>query len=217
MSHQEENFETPEDEVGVISKGFEIPRWVQIVISVISLILIAVCVMCFWKYLKAPQDFASPKDLGLSGIFIFSISALSIVWVPWSKLGVRITKIGGVEFTEIVQGQASEHAEELGYLEDRIEYLEAKVKESDELAVLMDPPREVVLKELLLKFLQQYSQWAFSPSRIRVWGSKQQGFSSLASYEHPLIRSSLQKLVSEGKLETRVSKKGNTLYRTPLP
>ncbi|WP_104401808.1 hypothetical protein [Vibrio penaeicida] len=217
MSHQEQNFEKPEDEVGAISTGFEIPKWIKIAASVVSISLIIVCVMCFWEYLKAPQEFASPKDLGLSGIFMFSISALFVVWVPWAKIGVRISKIGGVEFTDIVQGQASEHAEELSYLEDRIEYLEAKVKENDELAVLMDPPREIVLKELLLKFLQQYSEWAFSPARIRVWGSKQQGFSSLASYEHPLIRSSLQKLVSEGKLETRVSKKGHTLYRIPLP
>ncbi|MCS0433164.1 hypothetical protein [Vibrio diabolicus] len=217
MSHQEQNFEKPEDEMGAISTGFDIPKWIQILVSIISISLIVVCAICFWKYLEAPQGFPSPKDLGLSGIFMFSISALLIVWVPWSKLGMRISKIGGVEFRDIVQGQASEHAEELSYLEDRIEYLEAKIKESDELSALTDPPREAALRKLLLEFLQKYSEWAFSPSRIRVWGSKQQGFSSLSNYEHPFIRSTLQKLVSEGKLETRVSKKGNTLYRIALP
>ncbi|CAH7201943.1 conserved hypothetical protein [Vibrio chagasii] len=217
MSHQEKNFEKPEDEMGTISTGFDIPKWLQILVSIFSISLIVVCTICFWKYLEAPQGFASPKELGLSGIFMFSTSALLIVWVPWSKLGVRISKIGGVEFRDIVQGQASEHAEELSYLEDRIEFLEAKIKENDELSVLTDPPREAILRKLLLEFLQKYSEWAFSPSRIRVWGSKQQGFSSLSDYEHPFIRSTLQKLVSEGKLETRVSKKGNTLYRIALP
>lgn len=217
MSHQEQNFEKPEDEMEDISTGFEIPLWLQISISIISIILITICIVCFWKYIKTPQEFASPKELGLSGIFVFSISSLFIVWTPWSKLGLRISKIGGVEFKDIVQMQASEHAEELIYLETRIEFLERKVKDSDELAPLVDPMRETTLRTILLEFLTKYKKWAFSPSRIRVWGSKQQGFSSLSSYEHPFIRSSLQKLVSEGKLETRVSKKGNTLYRIPLP
>ena len=216
MSHQEQNFEKPEDEMGAISTRFDIPKSLQILVSIFSISVSIVCAICFWKHLEAPQSFPSPRELELNGIFIFSTSVLLVVWVPWSKLGIRISKIGGVEFKDIVQGQASEHVEELSYLEDRIEYLEAKVKANDEFSVF-DPQREIILRKLLLEFLQKYSEWAFSPSRIRVWGSKQQGFSSLSKYEHPLVRSTLQKLVSEGQLETRVSKKGNTLYRITLP
>ncbi len=217
MNHQEENYEDPEDEIGPISSGFEVPPAIRFGVSIACLVLIVFCVYCTWKYIELPKEFASPKELGISGIFIFSATALFVVWVPWEKLGIRITKIGGVEFKDIVEGQASEHAEELSYLEERIEFLEQKIKENDELAPLIDPMREPELRKVLLEFLTHYKKWAFSPSRIRVWGAKQQGFSSLSNYEHSFIRSTLQKLVSEGQLETRVSKKGNTLYRVPLP
>ncbi|CAH7008188.1 conserved hypothetical protein [Vibrio chagasii] len=216
MGHQEERFDCPEDEIESISSGLKIPFGLRICVSTVSLLLISFCVYYTWMYIESPKVFASPKELSIGGIFIFSITALFVVWIPWGELGIRITKIGSVEFKDIVQGQASEHAEELSYLAIRIEFLEQKVKESDELACLFDPARETTLRPILLEFLTKYKKWAFSPSRIRVWGAKQQGFSSLSNYEHPLIRSTLQKLVSEGLLETRVSKKGNTLYRVPL-
>jgi hypothetical protein len=75
---------------------------------------------------------------------------------------------------------------------------------------------EPELRNLLLEFLTKYKEWSFSPSRIRAWGSKQQGFSALSKFEHPFIRGTLQKMVSENILETRISKKGNTLYRVPI-
>lgn len=217
MSHQEENFDKPEDEIESISSGLKIPCSLRFFVTVIALSLIIFCIYCTWMYVQSPTVFASPKELSISGLFIFSVTALSVVWIPWEKLGIRITKIGGVEFKEMVQGQASEHVEELSYLESRVEFLEKKVKENDEIAPLIDPMYENILEEILLKFLTTYNKWAFSPSRISVWGAKQQGFSSLSDYEYQLIRSTLRRLVSKGKLETRVSKKGNTLYRVPFP
>ncbi|HAG29378.1 MAG TPA: hypothetical protein DCL39_07955, partial [Alteromonas macleodii] len=74
---------------------------------------------------------------------------------------------------------------------------------------------EPELRKELLRFLQAYSQWSFSPSRIKAWGSKQAGFTSLGKYETSFIRLTLQKMVAEDILVTRISKKGNTLYRVP--
>src|SRR5690606_34550475 len=102
------------------------------------------------------------------------------------------------------------------YLQERIETLEVKVRSLHGIADLVESFEEPKLRELLLGFLTKYKQWSFSPSRIRAWGSQQQGFSELAKYEHPFVRSTLQKMVADGLLETRVSKKGNTLYRIPL-
>jgi hypothetical protein len=217
MNHQEINYEKPEEELDSSSSSFELPGWLKCVMTLVCVVLIIFTAVYTWKYLGAPKELASPKELGLSGIFLFSVSSLFLVWVPWSKLGIRISKIGGIEFKEIVQEQASEHAEDLSYLEDRIEVLEARVRKSDEMVGIVENFKEPELRSLLLEFLSKYKEWAFSPSRIRAWGSKQQGFSELSSYEHPFIRSTLQKMVSENSLETRISKKGNTLYRVPMP
>lgn len=217
MNHQEVNIEKPEEELDTTTSSFDIPRWLKWSVTAVGAVLVTFTVVYTWKYLEASNELASPKELGLSGIFLFSVSALFLVWVPWSKLGIRISKIGGIEFKEIVQEQASEHAEDLSYLEDRIESLEAQIRKSDEMVGFVENFKEPELRKLLLEFLKKYKEWAFSPSRIRAWGSKQQGFSALSSYDPPLIRSTLQKMVSENILETRISKKGNTLYRVPMP
>lgn len=217
MSHQENNYEKPEEELESASSNFDIPDWLRWAVSIISILLIFFCSIYAYKYLGHPNDYASPKDLGISSLFLFSITALFLVWIPWSRLGIRISKIGGIEFKEIVQEQASEHAEELSYLEDRIESLEAHIRKVDEMSGFTENFQEPELRKQLLTFLTMYKEWAFSPSRIRAWGSQQQGFSAFSNYEHPFIRSTLQKMVSENIIETRISKKGNTLYRVPLP
>ena len=217
MNHQEINYEKPEEELDTTSSSFDLPLWLKCVVTVVSGTLIIFTAVYTWKYVGAPKELASPKELGLSGVILFSVSALFLTWIPWSKLGIRISKIGGIEFKEIVQEQASEHAEELSYLEDRIEVLEAQIRKSDDMVGFVESFKEPELRNLLLDFLIKCKKWAFSPSRIRAWGSKQQGFSALSSYESHFIRSTLQKMVSENSLETRISKKGNTLYRAPMP
>lgn len=216
MSGQESNYEKPEEELESATSNFDIPIWLRWFVSTISVLLITFCSIYAFKYVSHPSEYASPKDLGLSSLFLFSITSLFLVWIPWSRLGIRISKIGGIEFKEIVQEQASEHAEELSYLEDRIESLEAHIRKVDEMSEFTEKFHEPELRKQLLEFLTKHKEWAFSPSRIRAWGSQQQGFSAFANYEHPFIRSTLQKMVSENILETRISKKGNTLYRVPL-
>lgn len=216
MGHQEKNFERPEEELENASKRFQIPWILKWCITVAAIGLIALCGFLVFKYVNAPDKFASPSDLGVSSFFLFSASALVLVWMPWHALGLRITKIGGIEFKEIVAEQATEHAEEITYLQDRIEVLENKLRQLHGVTVLAESFEEPKLRALLVEFLTKYKEWAFSPSRIRAWGSQQQGFAALANYEHPFLRGTLQKMVSEGVLETRISKKGNTLYRIPV-
>lgn len=215
MSHQEKNFEYPEEELDAASQPFQFPYFIKICTTVLATAVISLCGLFIYRYLDSPGTFASPSDLGLNSLFLFSISALFIVWMPWSTLGLRITKIGGIEFKEIVAGQASEHAEEISYLQDRIETLEAKVRSLHGITEFLESFEEPKLRKLLIDFLTKYKDWSFSPSRIRAWGSQQKGFAELANYEHPFVRSTLQKMVSDGLLETRISKKGSTLYRVP--
>lgn len=216
MNNQEINYQEPEEELEA-SSPFEFPNKLKWFVTVSSLIIISTCIYLVINYIDCPKINASPKKLGLSSVFLFSLTALLLVWFPWQQLGMRITKIGGVEFKEIVTEQASEHAEEVTFLQDRIEVLESKVHQLDEMSEFTESFEEPKLRELLFSFLTKYSKWAFSPSRIRAWGAQQQDYSSLLNYGYPFIRSTLQKMVSENMLETRVSKKGNTLYRVSQP
>lgn len=215
MSHQENNYDEPEEELTDPSDPFEIPFWLKIAISMIALILIVACVCLVTQYVYDPKNAASPNNLGLNSIFLFSITAVILVWIPWQRLGIKITKIGGIEFGEIAAKQASEHAEDLTYLQDRIESLEENARKSDSTLFITEHLKEPELRDLLIRFLTTYNKWAFSPSRIKAWGVQQQGFSELAGYDHPFIRTTLQKMVAENILETRVSKQGNTLFRIP--
>lgn len=217
MSHQESNYEKPEEVLSPLSTPFEIPTGIRWVLTLVFALIVLACIAIVVAYVQCPESAAAPKDIGLAPIFLFSVSALIVLWIPWQRLGIRITKIGGIEFEKIVAEQASEHAEELTYLQDRIEVLEGYVRKIDDTAGLTEAVAEPELRKLLLEFLNKYSSWAFSPSRIRAWGAKQQGFSELSNYDYQFIRSTLQKLVTENELETRISKKGNTLYRAPLP
>lgn len=213
MRHQESSYEMPEEELGSSLRDLCIPGWLKWVVSLLGSVFMFFCGWYMVKYLADPDVYVSPKDVGLNGIFLFSISAIFLVWAPWSRLGIRISRIGGIEFKEIVREQASEHAEEISYLEDRIESLEEQTIKTDENGGLIEAIREPELRKILLEFLTVYKDAAFSPYRIRVWGARQPGFTSLSDYDPPFIRRTLQRMVAEDILETRISNKGNTLYR----
>lgn len=65
---------------------------------------------------------------------------------------------------------------------------------------------------LLVKFLSEFKQWAFSPLRIQKWGGEQFGYEPLSQLSTDEIRSMLERHEDTGLIETRKSKKGNTLY-----
>ncbi|MBY8115122.1 hypothetical protein KW542_21405 [Vibrio fluvialis] len=218
MSHQESNESFPfDEELETTSNGLIISQCAKVLLSAFSVLVMSGCVYLVYRYAEAPETFASPKELGVSSVFLFFTSLLILIWVPWEKLGLKVTKIGGIEFKEIVAGQASENAEEFGYLENRIEFLEQKVHSMNEIDQFMESFHNPDLRNLLLEFLTKYKKWSFSPSRIITWGSQQQGFSTLSSYEHRRVRSELQSMLTENLVETRLSKKGNTLYRIAKP
>ncbi len=133
-----ENNESKEE---LISEGEPIqglPRWVQVVIGLSAAAVLCVSVFLMWKYIGDPKSYASPKELQLSNLLIFSLSVLLFILVPWGKLGIRIRKIGSVEFDRVVSGQAREHAEEFAELRARIEELEGKVRGMDEVATISE-------------------------------------------------------------------------------
>lgn len=69
-----------------------------------------------------------------------------------------------------------------------------------------------LLAQLLENFFKEYPRWAFSPLRIKKWGSEQNDLKQLENYSTREIRSELDKMLDRGVLVSRQSKKGNKLF-----
>jgi hypothetical protein len=192
------------------STGF--PLWLRVVVSIVCLAIILCCLVLIWRYIANPQS-ASPKELGVPTLLIFSLAILIMILVPWGKIGLRIKKIGAIEFEQVVLTQKKEQAESIDSLLDRIENLEQQYAKSSSMTATTDVSKRAQELEILLKkFLSEHQQ-AFSVWKIQTWGAKREGFQRLGQYSKSTIASYLQKLLVQGEVEIVLSKKGNTLYR----
>ena len=67
--------------------------------------------------------------------------------------------------------------------------------------------------DLVKRFLNEYSQWYFSPLRIVKWGGRQPTFSSLSHYQSREVGEILKDFERRGQLKKKISQKGNFLYK----
>lgn len=181
----------------------------RFLLALLLILVVGVCLVIMGRFVADPQS-ASPKELGIPTLLLFAIGALLVILIPWSKLGIRIKKIGSFEFEQIVLSQKKEQAELLDSLSQRVEKLESAGAATDTKPSVR-PTHE--LDELLLKFFAKYPKTAFSPWRIQTWGGEREGFQRLKQYSRITIRHHLDRLLVEGHLQTTLSRKGNTLYK----
>lgn len=164
-------------------------------------------------YVLYSEILASPKEIGITSIMVFSFIGFFLILIPWEKMGMRIKKIGNIEFVEVVKEQSKEHELDISLIEQRLAELEDKVRKNDPIDGLIETAETPHLEAKLLSFLTINSPTAYSPSRIRLECRNLPEYKTVSSQEVQFIRSTLRKLVSNGKLTTTVSAKGNTLYR----
>lgn len=164
-------------------------------------------------YVLYAEKLAAPKEIGITSIMVFSFVGFFLFLIPWDKMGMRIKKIGNIEFVEVVKGQSKEHELDISLIEQRLSELEDKVRKNDPIDELVETAETPHLEATLLSFLTINSPTAYSPSRIRLECRNLPEYESVSRQEVQFIRSTLRKLVSAGKLSTTVSAKGNTLYR----
>ena len=69
------------------------------------------------------------------------------------------------------------------------------------------------ISNLIYEFLEEYSQWYFSPLRINKWGGRQIGYERLSKSNSVEIRKELEKMKAKGLVKTTKSTKGNTIYK----
>lgn len=75
------------------------------------------------------------------------------------------------------------------------------------------PPADE-LDRLVLEFLIQFNKWYFSPLKIKKFGGRQSGFELFNTFETTKeITDSLRKLLNEGRVKKKLSKKGNPIYK----
>jgi hypothetical protein len=193
--------------------AFEVPTWFRWSAAFVALLMIVPPVLFLVRYSLAPSRFVSPKELGVVQLILAGTAILLFALAPWKALGLRLRKVGFLEFDRVISGQAVEHAQELTELRTRLDELETRTLGLDGTAGISEHVEDLELVPLLTKFLSDYRPEAFSPLRIRDWGSRQRGYESLALAKLGSIKRALQKLVSEGRAATRVSRMGNTLYK----
>ncbi|SRX74752.1 hypothetical protein [Aequorivita antarctica] len=187
--------------------SFELPESTRLIIT-IPAILVSLLIIGIYVYLIfCDPEYIDPEKFGFPAILIALVLTIIIINLPWNKLGFRIKKIGMIELENVVKGQAQNNSKELADLQKQIDGLRSKLS-ANPIGLIEDNSPD----ELVIKFLEQYNQWAFSALRIRKWGARQSGFENLSNYQTEEIRESLRRLLSKKKVETRVSKKGNTLY-----
>lgn len=191
----------------------EIPRWYRVVAAAIGSALLLLPLAYILRYSVNPSRFVSPAALGLGQLILAGAFILLAAITPWRSLGLRIRKVGIFEFERVIRTQAGEHAEELTEIRERLDEVECTARGMDGTSGIADHLEDLDLRPILVKFLAEFRPLAFSPLRIQKWGSLQTGYAKFGTSTVGAIRRVLQRLVSEGKVTTGVSRLGSTLYR----
>jgi hypothetical protein len=205
------------DEVPLSDREQEssVPAWFRWAMAVIACAMILPAVVYLIRFTISPALLVSPKELNLDKIALFGVLILLLAIAPWDRLGLRIKKVGWLEFDRISRGQATESAVELTEIRTRLDEVESRVRSQDTVATIAEHFGELEVIPLLVRFLTEHQPRAFSPMRVRDWGARQSGFERLGKVSLSEMRRMLQKLVADGMASTAVSRMGNTLYRSP--
>lgn len=187
-----------------------VKRWGCWVSLTGSLVILAYFVIYILGYVAV-----SPTELGLANLLMFSLACFLFFAIPWNDLGLGLRRFGPLEFERKLEGQSEERVKDIAALEEKIEKLESLLGRSPSGEHYTDPKKvreEADFKSLVVKFLSDFDERAFSPVSIERWGARQPGYAELSGHSE-LLRKTLRRLVVDGLLETSVSQRGNTLYR----
>ncbi len=189
---------------------FEIPQKTKILLSILPGLLVISIVGIYCYLLFCDPEYIEPSKFGLPEILLLSIALLTIINIPWTKLGVRIKRIGILELEKVVKTQANGNSQEFADLQEQIDILKKKISPSSPSVADI----ENTLDEAILDFLRKYSNIAFSPLRIKNRGANENiDIFKSASTTTAKIRESLRRLLSQGKILSKVSKRGNTIFK----
>jgi hypothetical protein len=214
---------TSGDAAGLPSQEFGLSKGMKIAFGLIFSIPALFVLLLLVNYGLRPD--AKPSEFSLGSILIFCLTGLVIVLVPWGTLGLRLKKIGPLEFEQVISTQKKEQSESFAFLQGRIDELkkalEARPSGVERVEPLSDLHPSFALPIVLQKFLRNYPGRFFSPFTIKNWGSKRPGFEEFDSFSKTEISQALLTMLAANQVQTKISKRGNTLYgisrRVPSP
>ena len=157
---------------------------------------------------------AKPSELGLGTVLIFCLAGLATILIPWDLLGMRLTKIGPLEFKQVINTQKKEQSETVQFLQNQIDEIKKAIETgggSKTVRSFQEQP-SAALPVLLERFFRNYPRRFFSPYTIISWGGRQPAFKELASFKKEEVTQTLLSMLATGQVQTRISRKGNTLY-----
>ena len=195
--------------------AFEIPHRLRLAI----LFVLAIAILLFlWllciKFSDGAKD-SDPSKMELIYVIIGLSIAFAVCCLKWETYRFRIAKIGPVEFYDIVGKQAEEREKALGEISARIDQLEKQLEaqtgdsfSSKDTDAVPESTSFENLKQQLTEFLASRDRTAFSPLRIQNLRNDKYAPHGLTD-----IKRALRALLADGIVETKISQRGNTLYR----
>ena len=209
---EQETVKLSSNEDEIPSSGeLPLPLKLKVTLSLVFGIPALVILLLFGSALKQG---AKVGELGLGPVLVFCLAALTVILIPWETLGLRLTKIGFLEFSQVIRTQKKEQSESIAFLQKQIDALKQEAGANKRVSEVEQwtPSPNQALPVLLLRFLRNYLGQFFSPTKINKWGAEQPGFRELASFSKEEISQALGKMLSENQVRTQISKRGNTLY-----
>ncbi len=190
-----------------------IPNCLRCILTAISALLIFVTSVSIVLFVVNKKSFPAPEELESSFLLALAIGVLLVLYVPWQRIS-----IAGVEIERELQEQAKDFREQDENSSKQIERLQKENaelrKNPAELQLLQKEQKQKEQEEMLiLKFLNEWSSWGFTPLRIKNRGGKESGYEELGKLSTSRIRVILSNLVADGMVRLRVSRNGNILYQ----
>jgi hypothetical protein len=184
-------------------------------VLVTLLAAVMVFVMVLIVIYSQRSDF-KPSEYGLGTVLTFCLAGLVVLLVPWNKLGLTITEIGGIKVAEkMIKVQTHEQNKDVVELRDKILAIENQLStmKSGTAPASKPPSLNDPLADLIKQFLLKYKHSFFNAARIVGWGSKQPGFGEFSHYKVDQIDDMLRRLNAENQVRLKLSTKtGHKLY-----
>lgn len=210
MSRKDKNPEDSEDVSELTDGGLGLPisRPFRLIAAGVLSITLTACVSIIVGYLVMEKPQWEPAKFDLISLVIFCFLGVAVCLLPWERYRVDVRKIGPFEFRQALSTQAEERESELAEVWKRIKELEQLIPQEHAGETDSQNKQPNFLTEHLQGFLANNETVAYSPLRIKNLQKETFGL-----YDTSDIRGALRGMVADGTVETKVSKKGNTLFR----
>jgi hypothetical protein len=109
----------------VVEEENDTPTWRVVLVTVASLLALLTSIYLIHYVIRMKPK---PDEFGASTILLYSLGALAVLVVPWKKIGLIPTEIGGVKFERIFEKQKAEEIETIVQLRSEITALTEKVQ-----------------------------------------------------------------------------------------